>query len=230
MYRAKEQGRDRAELFDAQTHHRAVDDLRTGNALHRAIERGEMRVHYQPIIDLDSGIAVRLRGADPLGAPRARAGAADGVRAARRGDRPHRAARRRGRSSRRAAQAVRWHDAAPDGTATLDEREPLAPPARRARAAERRRRVSCTTPASQPGVALARDHREHADARRRVGAERARCAACARPAPRGRRLRLRLLVAGVPRAAPGRGAEDRPLVHRGRRASSRTAPRSSTRS
>ncbi len=55
MYRAKELGRDRAELFDAQTHHRAVDDLRTGNALHRAIERGEMRVHYQPMMNLADG-------------------------------------------------------------------------------------------------------------------------------------------------------------------------------
>ena len=55
MYRAKERGRDRAELFDAAEHHRAVDDLRTGNALHRAIERGEMRVHYQPMISLETG-------------------------------------------------------------------------------------------------------------------------------------------------------------------------------
>jgi diguanylate cyclase (GGDEF)-like protein/PAS domain S-box-containing protein len=55
MYRAKERGRDRAELFDARVHHRAVDDLRTGNALHRAIERGELRVHYQPMMNLDNG-------------------------------------------------------------------------------------------------------------------------------------------------------------------------------
>ncbi|HXY94718.1 MAG TPA: EAL domain-containing protein [Acidimicrobiia bacterium] len=55
MYRAKENGRDRAEVFDAPTHHRAVDDLRTGNALHRAIERGELRLHYQPVLDLRSG-------------------------------------------------------------------------------------------------------------------------------------------------------------------------------
>jgi diguanylate cyclase (GGDEF)-like protein/PAS domain S-box-containing protein len=58
MYRAKELGRDRAELFDAREHHRAVDDLRTGNALHRAIERGELRVHYQPMLDLDHGSLV----------------------------------------------------------------------------------------------------------------------------------------------------------------------------
>ena len=55
MYHAKDNGRDRAELFDAKTHHRAVDDLRTGNELHRAIERGEMRVYYQPMISLDTG-------------------------------------------------------------------------------------------------------------------------------------------------------------------------------
>ena len=55
MYRAKDNGRDRAELFDAKTHHRAVDDLRTGNELHRAIERGEMRIYYQPMISLDTG-------------------------------------------------------------------------------------------------------------------------------------------------------------------------------
>jgi EAL domain-containing protein (putative c-di-GMP-specific phosphodiesterase class I) len=55
MYRAKERGRDRAELFDAREHHRVVDDLRTGNELHRAIERGELRVHYQPMINLDTG-------------------------------------------------------------------------------------------------------------------------------------------------------------------------------
>jgi EAL domain-containing protein (putative c-di-GMP-specific phosphodiesterase class I) len=55
MYRAKELGRDRAELFDAREHHRAVDDLRTGNELHRAIERGELRVHYQPMIHLETG-------------------------------------------------------------------------------------------------------------------------------------------------------------------------------
>jgi len=55
MYRAKELGRDRSHLFEAGTHRRAVDNLRTGNALHRAIERGELRVYYQPLVDLDDG-------------------------------------------------------------------------------------------------------------------------------------------------------------------------------
>ena len=55
MYRAKEAGRARAEVFEARSHHRAVDNLRTGNALHRAIERGELQVHYQPIVSLADG-------------------------------------------------------------------------------------------------------------------------------------------------------------------------------
>jgi EAL domain-containing protein (putative c-di-GMP-specific phosphodiesterase class I) len=55
MYRAKELGRRRCELFDARTRHHAVDSLRTGNALHGAIERGEMRVYYQPVVRLSDG-------------------------------------------------------------------------------------------------------------------------------------------------------------------------------
>jgi diguanylate cyclase (GGDEF)-like protein/PAS domain S-box-containing protein len=55
MYRAKDQGRARIELFDARTHDRAVDSLRTGNALHRALERREFELHYQPMIDLETG-------------------------------------------------------------------------------------------------------------------------------------------------------------------------------
>jgi diguanylate cyclase (GGDEF)-like protein len=55
MYSAKENGRDRAEVFDIPTHRRVVDDLRTGSALHRAIERGELRMHYQPVLDIARG-------------------------------------------------------------------------------------------------------------------------------------------------------------------------------
>jgi diguanylate cyclase (GGDEF)-like protein/PAS domain S-box-containing protein len=55
MYRAKEQGRARTEVFDERTHARAVHQLRTGNDLHRALERGEFRVHYQPVVHLNDG-------------------------------------------------------------------------------------------------------------------------------------------------------------------------------
>ena len=172
--------------------------------------------------------AQRLRGADPLGAPRTRAGVADRVRAPRRGDRPHRAARLVGARggvppARALARGVARERAA------HDEREPVAAPAARARPARRR---GARAPRHRRGTrrGVARDHREHPDARRRVGRRRARRAARARRAPLGRRLRLRLLVARLPAAAPGRGAEDRPHLRRRGRARHRAAPRSSRRS
>jgi diguanylate cyclase (GGDEF)-like protein len=55
MYRAKEKGRDRCEFFDATMRTEATERLAIQNALHRAIERDELRVFYQPVVDLDSG-------------------------------------------------------------------------------------------------------------------------------------------------------------------------------
>jgi diguanylate cyclase (GGDEF)-like protein/PAS domain S-box-containing protein len=63
MYRAKEHGRARTELFESDAHDRAVRSLRTGNDLHRALERGELRLHYQPIINLEVG---RISGFEAL--------------------------------------------------------------------------------------------------------------------------------------------------------------------
>jgi len=54
MYRAKEKGKARYELFDADMHARAVERLRLENDLRRAVERGEFHVYYQPIVSLDS--------------------------------------------------------------------------------------------------------------------------------------------------------------------------------
>ena len=55
MYRAKEGGKARCELFDKVMHTRAVALLRLENDLRRAVEREEFRIHYQPIICLRSG-------------------------------------------------------------------------------------------------------------------------------------------------------------------------------
>jgi EAL domain-containing protein (putative c-di-GMP-specific phosphodiesterase class I) len=54
MYRAKERGRDRHELFDITTRLIALARHETVNALRRATERGEMVVHYQPQVDIAS--------------------------------------------------------------------------------------------------------------------------------------------------------------------------------
>src|SRR4029077_14925750 len=40
--------------YDADSRDRAVTILRTGNELHRALERGEMSVYYQPIMSLET--------------------------------------------------------------------------------------------------------------------------------------------------------------------------------
>jgi len=60
MYRAKEKGKSRYELFDEVMRARAVERLQVENALHRAIERGELRVHYQPMVELASGLVVGI--------------------------------------------------------------------------------------------------------------------------------------------------------------------------
>ena len=55
MYRAKARGKARHEVFDAAMHARAVELLQFETDLRRAIERGELRVHYQPIVSLRTG-------------------------------------------------------------------------------------------------------------------------------------------------------------------------------
>ncbi len=52
MYRAKANGRSRHEVFDSDMHQRAVSLLQLETDLRRAVERGECRVYYQPIVDL----------------------------------------------------------------------------------------------------------------------------------------------------------------------------------
>ncbi|MDX6656601.1 MAG: hypothetical protein QOH62_1394 [Solirubrobacteraceae bacterium] len=52
MYRAKERGRSRVELFDTGMRARAIGRLQTEGDLRRALEGDELRVLYQPIIDL----------------------------------------------------------------------------------------------------------------------------------------------------------------------------------
>jgi diguanylate cyclase (GGDEF)-like protein len=52
MYRAKALGRGRHELFDPSMYTQAVAVLRTEMELRRALERGEFRLHYQPIVAL----------------------------------------------------------------------------------------------------------------------------------------------------------------------------------
>ena len=58
MYRAKRDGKARSQVFDAAMHIVAVKRLRLETELRRALELGEFRVHYQPIVSLCSGKVV----------------------------------------------------------------------------------------------------------------------------------------------------------------------------
>jgi diguanylate cyclase (GGDEF)-like protein/PAS domain S-box-containing protein len=52
MYRAKERGRARYEVFDEAMRGRAIARLRMENDLRRALERDELRLEYQPVVSL----------------------------------------------------------------------------------------------------------------------------------------------------------------------------------
>jgi diguanylate cyclase (GGDEF)-like protein len=58
MYRAKERGRARIELFDDALRAKVERRLLTTSALHRALDRQEFAVYYQPIVDLATGAMV----------------------------------------------------------------------------------------------------------------------------------------------------------------------------
>jgi diguanylate cyclase (GGDEF)-like protein/PAS domain S-box-containing protein len=55
MYRAKEAGRDRYEVFDESMLADASERLSVENDLRRAIAHGQLRLYYQPIVHLDTG-------------------------------------------------------------------------------------------------------------------------------------------------------------------------------
>jgi len=63
MYRAKGAGRARHAVFDADMHQSAVRLLELESDLWRAIERDELRLHYQPIVSLETG---RVHGFEAL--------------------------------------------------------------------------------------------------------------------------------------------------------------------
>ncbi len=63
MYRAKNEGRARIQIFDRRADDGAAAMLKTGTALHHAVERNELVLHYQPIVELRHG---RTVGAEAL--------------------------------------------------------------------------------------------------------------------------------------------------------------------
>src|SRR5215208_6192833 len=63
MYRAKHKGKARYEVFEPGMGTDALERLRLENELRRALERGEFKVYYQPVVMLEGG---RIVGAEAL--------------------------------------------------------------------------------------------------------------------------------------------------------------------
>ncbi|HVT05187.1 MAG TPA: EAL domain-containing protein [Thermoanaerobaculia bacterium] len=55
MYRAKEEGRDGYQYYSPAMNARALETLEMETALRQAVSRDELVLHYQPLIDVDSG-------------------------------------------------------------------------------------------------------------------------------------------------------------------------------
>ena len=58
MYRVKERGKDGSAFFDPAMENRAVARLDVLNGLRKALERDELVIHYQPIVNLETGAVV----------------------------------------------------------------------------------------------------------------------------------------------------------------------------
>ena len=55
MYMAKENGKSRYQLFEPAMHDTALKRLELKASLQRALEHGEFRLYYQPVIELEIG-------------------------------------------------------------------------------------------------------------------------------------------------------------------------------
>lgn len=58
MYRAKQRGRSRVDVFDESLSAAIEHQLQTQHDLRRAIDSDELRVYYQPIVDTDTGTTI----------------------------------------------------------------------------------------------------------------------------------------------------------------------------
>lgn len=63
MYRAKERGKARYEVFDPEVTQELLDRVQLETELRHALERGELRLHYQPVVRLSDGA---IRGVEAL--------------------------------------------------------------------------------------------------------------------------------------------------------------------
>ena len=93
MYQAKRRGGFGVETFGESLRIEVLDRMATEHSLHRALERSELLLHYQPVVEVRGTDHGRRRGPDPVGPSRPGAGRPRPVHPGGRGERtdhPHR--------------------------------------------------------------------------------------------------------------------------------------------
>ena len=76
------------ETFGESMRIEVLDRMSTEHSLHRALERSELMLHYQPVVEIDGVTTVGRRGAGPVAAPRPGAGVPLPLHPGGRGERP----------------------------------------------------------------------------------------------------------------------------------------------
>ncbi len=212
MYKAKRQGPNVVELFDEQLRAAASSSLRLLAEMRRAEGDRELRLHYQPVIQLHNEAVI-------------------GVEALIRWQHPTRGlvqpddfvpfAERSGLIVGIGAWVV--HEACEQAAVWAAERQlpssqlTISVNVSGRQLARRGRIASCSVARSRrvgrrADLACSRGHRERTDGRRRSGVASAHRTEDTRSTDRHRRLRHGLLVAGLPEAVSGRPTQDRSFV------------------
>ena len=89
MYQAKRRGGGTVEVFGEVMRMRVLDRMNTEHSLHRALERRELRLFYQPVVEINGARAVGVEALLRWEHPRARARGPQQVHPRCRGERAH---------------------------------------------------------------------------------------------------------------------------------------------
>ena len=195
-------------------HEEASRRLEIAAELRGAIERDELVVFYQPIVDVASRAHARRRGARALAAPAT--AACCSPTSSSRSPRATGSIIPLGRwvLARGVPQTPRWKRPASSTTSFYVSVNLSARHVQDDGVVDDVVARAATRPGSPADGAGARGHRDRAHRRPRPGRLDARDAQGPRAADRRRRLRHRLLVARLPEQLPARRHQDRQVVHR----------------